>query len=64
MAKNREKLAKLFGAEILGQVPDVGGGALGMARMAGLLFERLTPSQGERPSRPTNPIGSVARRCP
>jgi hypothetical protein len=55
MAKNREKLAQLLGAKIVGEVPDVGGGAFGMARLARILHERLTPSQGDRPGRPTNP---------
>jgi hypothetical protein len=55
MAKNPQKLAKPFGAKFVGQIPDVGGGALGMARMARILHERLTPGQGERPGRPTNP---------
>lgn len=55
MAKNREKLATLLNAKIVGRLPEVGGGAFGMARMAHLLHERLTPSQGERPGRPTNP---------
>lgn len=55
MAKNREKLAALLGAKIVGEVPDVGGGAFGMARLAHILHERLTPGQGERPGRPTNP---------
>lgn len=55
MAKNRVQLAKLLGAKIVGKVPDVGGGAFGMARIAHLLHERLTPSEGERPGRPTNP---------
>lgn len=55
MARNRVQLAKLLGAKIVGKVPDVGGGAFGMARIAHLLHERLTPSEGERPGRPTNP---------
>src|SRR5215472_6668892 len=55
MAKNREKLAKLLGAKIVGEVPDVGGGTFGMARLAQILHQRLTPSQGERPGRPSNP---------
>jgi hypothetical protein len=38
----------------VGQVPDVGGGAFGMARLAHILHERLAPSQGERPGRPTD----------
>jgi hypothetical protein len=54
MARNRLKLAKLLGAQIVGQVPDVGGGAYGMARLAHILHQRLTPSQGERPGRPTD----------
>jgi hypothetical protein len=54
MAKNREKIATLLGAKIVGQVPDVGGGAFGMARLAHILHQRLTPSQGERPGRPTD----------
>ena len=55
MARNRVQLAKLLGAKIVGKVPEVGGGAFGMARIAHLLHERLTPSEGERPGRPTNP---------
>lgn len=54
MAKNREKLAELLGAKIIAEVPDVGGGAFGMARLAQLLHRRLIPSQGERPGRPTD----------
>src|SRR5262249_58009648 len=38
----------------VGQVPDVGGGTFGMARLAHILHQRLTPSQGERPGRPTD----------
>jgi hypothetical protein len=64
MAKNRNKLARLLGAKIVGQVPDVGGGAFGMARLAHLLHERLTPSQGERPGRPTNPNWSTRPKVP
>lgn len=46
MAANRNKLAKLLGARIIGQMPDAGGGAFGVARMAKRLHERLTPSPG------------------
>ena len=55
MAKNREKLAAALDARIVGEVPDVGGGAFAMARLAHILSERLTPTQGQRPGRPTNP---------
>ena len=64
MAKNREKLARLLGATIVGQVPDVGGGAFGMARLAHVMHERLTPSQGERPGRPTDTTWDVRSKVP
>jgi hypothetical protein len=57
MAKDIEKIARRLGAKVVCQVPDVGGGAFGMARMAGIiaaLQARLKPSQGERPGRPTD----------
>lgn len=58
MAKNIDKIAKRLGATLVGQVPDVGGGAFGMARLAGIissLQSRLQPGQGQRPGRPTDP---------
>src|SRR5437588_421223 len=64
MAKNRERLAELLGARIVGEVPDVGGGAFGMARLAQLLHQRLTPSQGERPGRPTDPNWVMRPKVP
>ena len=64
MAKNREKLAELLGAKIVGEVPDVGGGAFGMARLAHILHQRLTPSQGERPGRPTSPNWVIRPKVP
>jgi hypothetical protein len=64
MAKNRATLAKLFGAKFIGEIPDVGGGAFGMARMAHILHEQLTPSQGQRPGRPTNPRWSSRPKVP
>jgi hypothetical protein len=64
MAKNRERLAKLLGATIAGEVPDVGGGAFGMAQLAHILHERLTPARGERPGRPTNPNWVIRPKVP
>src|SRR5438445_13815316 len=64
MAKNREKLAELLGAKIVGEVPDVSGGTFGMARLAQILHERLTPSQGDRPGRPTNPNWVIRPKVP
>jgi hypothetical protein len=64
MAKNRDRLAQLLGAKIVGRVPEVGGGAFGMARLAHFLHQKLTPSQGERPGRPTNPNWIVRPKVP
>jgi hypothetical protein len=55
MAIDSQEFAQMLGAEVVGEVPDVGGGPFGMARLARLMHERLTPSQGERPGRPSNP---------
>jgi hypothetical protein len=57
MAKDIEKIAARLGAKVVCKVPDVGGGAFGMARLAGLiaaLQARLQPGQGQRPGRPTD----------
>lgn len=53
MAKNIEEIADLLGAEIVGKVPDVGGGSLGAARLAHIVRDRLTPGEGRRPGRPS-----------
>jgi hypothetical protein len=58
MAKNIEMIAKRLGAEVVCQVPDVGGGVFGMTRLAGIIQQlrlRLEPSKGQRPGRPTDP---------
>ncbi|HEX5273074.1 MAG TPA: hypothetical protein VFW33_21405 [Gemmataceae bacterium] len=64
MAKNINKLVALLGAEVVGQVPDVGGGAFGAARLARLLRARLEPAQGQRPGRPTNPTWTRHPKVP
>jgi hypothetical protein len=56
-----QEFAQMLGAKIAGEVPDVGGGPFGMARLAHVLHQTLTPAQGERPGRPTNP--AWATRC-
>ena len=61
MALEPQEFARLLGAEIVGEVPDVGGGPFGMARLARALQQRLTPSRGARPGRPTIP--DWERRC-
>ena len=57
MAKNMETIAAGLGAELVGQVPDTGGGAFGAARLARIvetMKTRLVPGQGLRPGRPTD----------
>jgi hypothetical protein len=53
MAKNAKKIADLMGAKIVGQIPDVGGGAFGAMRLVEILGQRLRPSSGRRPGRPS-----------
>ncbi len=53
MAKSVEELAELLGAEVVGQIPEVGGGAFGAARLAKIFAERMEPGRGRRPGRPT-----------
>jgi hypothetical protein len=67
VAKNVKKLAELLGAEIVGQVPDVGGGAFGAARLAEIVADlqtRLVPGQGRRPGRPTVATWVAAPKIP
>jgi hypothetical protein len=64
MAIDPQEFAQLLGAEIVGEVPDVVGGPFGMARLAQIMHQRLTPSQGERPGRPTNPNWEIRPKVP
>ena len=54
MAKNIERLAQKMGAEVVTELPDVGGGAFGAARLSAILRQRLEPGRGKRPGRPTS----------
>ncbi len=63
-AKNVNEIAKKLGATIVGKVSDTGGGAFGMARLGKLLAERLQPSQGRRPGRPSDPNWVVQAKVP
>jgi hypothetical protein len=54
MAKNIEHLAQKLGAAVVGKVPDYSPGALGIAALAKTLQDRLEPSVGKRPGRPSN----------
>jgi hypothetical protein len=57
-SKTVKRLTELLGAEVIGDVPEAGGGAFGAARLPRLiatLRDTLSPGQGRRPGRPTNP---------
>lgn len=64
MAKNVNTIAKKLGATVKAKVPDTGGGAFGMARLARILTSRLQPSQGLRPGRPSDPNWVVQGKVP
>jgi hypothetical protein len=64
MTKNSREFAALFGAEIIGDLPAVGAGPFGMAKLAHLMHQRLTPSHGERPGRPTDASWVLRRKVP
>jgi hypothetical protein len=54
MATDPQTIAKWFGAKYVGEVHAVASGPLGMVQLAHILHQRLTPSQGQRPGRPTD----------
>ncbi|MEX2091169.1 MAG: hypothetical protein WD971_00755 [Pirellulales bacterium] len=54
MDKRIERIGRNLGAKRVATLPDVGGGAFGMSRLAQILQARLAPSAGKRPGRPTN----------
>jgi hypothetical protein len=64
MTTSPQELAALLGAKIVGEVPDVGGGPFGMARLARIMHQRLTPSVGERPGRPTDATWACRPKVP
>ena len=51
MAKNIKKVAEAMDAEIVGQVPETGGGPLGAARLARINAQR-TADMNEEPKKP------------
>jgi hypothetical protein len=58
VARNIDKVAAGFLADVVAQVPDDGGGAFGAARLARIVAAipaRLEPGQGLRPGRLTDP---------
>ncbi len=67
MARDIKKIAQAMGAEIVSSMPKTGGGAFGAARLSLLinaLRERLQPSRGLRPGRPTSKDWSLRSKVP
>lgn len=64
MAKNIQRIAEKIGAEVKGRVPDTRGGAFGMERLSKILAERLQPSAGLRPGRPSDPTWVTKGKVP
>jgi hypothetical protein len=67
VAKDIQKIADALGAKVVGKLPEYGGGAFGAARLLLLvaaLKERLAPSVGKRPGRPTDPEWTAHRKVP
>jgi hypothetical protein len=55
MTEDLEEVAKLLGAEIVGQVPDVGRGVLGAARLAKIYQARTQEICRRLQESPTDP---------
>src|SRR5262245_25172829 len=64
MTRKIDDFARKLGAQAVGTVPDYSAGAFGVAKLARTLRERLEPSLGKRPGRPSNPNWSKRSKVP
>jgi len=67
MTNRLDRIAEKLGATFVDDVPVVGGGAFGAARLAGIVAElqmRLKPGQGIRPGRPSDPTWIETPKVP
>jgi hypothetical protein len=67
MARKIKQIAEAMDAEVVGRIPEIGGGAFGAARIPRVvdaLHERLKPSHGKRPGRPTAKDWVVRSKVP
>ena len=64
MAIDIESLAGKLGATFVGTVPDYSAGAFGVAQLAKTLRDRLQPSAGKRPGRPSHSGWSKRSKVP
>jgi hypothetical protein len=63
VGERSKRIAKKMGANIVAELPDVGGGAFGAARLAAVR-SRLRPQIGLRPGRPAEKSWTVRRKVP
>ena len=64
MERKIEDIARKLGADVIGTVPEHSAGAFGAAKLAQTLRQRLEPSQGKRPGRPSVPQWSKRSKIP
>lgn len=64
MSKEIEEIAERMGADIVGTVPEYSAGAFGIANLSRALRDRLEPSRGKRPGRPSDPSWSKRSKVP
>jgi hypothetical protein len=67
MTRIAKEIAPALGAEIVGKVPETGGGAFGAARLVQIIASlraRLQPSRGVRPGRPTSKDWRLRSKIP
>ena len=60
MPKNPQRFADLLGAKLVGQIPDIGSGPFGMARLARIMHRRsrVNGKQDNLPKEPDRDRGS------
>ena len=64
MDRKIEDISRKLGAEVIGTVPEYSAGAIGAAKLAETLRERLEPGRGKRPGRPSVPEWSKRSKVP
>jgi hypothetical protein len=62
MAKNIRETAEAMGAKCIAELPDVGGGTFGMARLAHIMCQRLEAGHGRRAEQVNDCAGSEMPR--
>jgi hypothetical protein len=64
MPKNVRKIAQSLGAKVVDRLPETGGGAAGMMRLAHEMKKRLEPGKVAGPGGQATPHGACSGRFP